>query len=68
MTTCTNTRTASPVLLGKLTAYIRNHGHACAVANSRLLVLDVTGSNGDFTETWIELEASWEAVRNWLGY
>ena len=68
MTTYTDTCPASPALLSSLTAYIRNHGHACAVANSRLLVLDVTGSNGDFTETWIELEASWEAVRNWLGY
>ncbi len=61
------------VAIGRMVAYIQQHGIDAYALNGKIKALEVgTIANGtsktDVYQQWVELEPKWESVRNWLGY
>lgn len=51
-----------------MVSYIKSHGHEVYVNGNRLGVLDVWIFNGEVHQEWIEIDADWDVIRDWLGY
>ena len=54
--------------LEKLVNYIKYHGFDAKIVNNKLFVLEIYTKNSVLYNEWVELEADYTSVRNWLGY